>query len=106
MIKEAFLIYAVLSGGSIARLCAVASVMPGKTEMVVRLLPSRSDCLSLPPVFIRGPKQESAFFRLFHLLAKEGEVMLNVNQIELPEWERLGGVVFRGKYYHVYRRSA
>lgn len=62
--------------------------------------------LAAPPAMIKGPKQEAAFFRLFRALALEGEVMLNVNQIELPEWERLGGIVFRGKYFHVYRRSA
>lgn len=62
--------------------------------------------LAAPPAMIRGPKQEAAFFRLFHALAKEGEVMINVRQIELPEWNRLGGILFREKYYHIYRRSA
>lgn len=62
--------------------------------------------LALPAATIKGPKQEAAFFRLFRALAQEGAVMIHVNEFKLLGWERLGGVVFRGKYYHVYRRSA
>lgn len=50
-------------------------------------------------------RKEDKFFRMFRKLAHEGEVALNANEM-LPPWERLGGVVFRGKYYHVYRRNA
>lgn len=82
---------AMIWGGSITRLCAVASVIPGKTEML-------SSTLALPTVYFKDPQNIDAWISQYHELKKfihkihPGAEILITRKGEPPKdlgWEQL-----------------